>query len=211
MFSRSPEKSGYKGKRLLDLAVAVPALVLSIPLQAAAAIAVRLSMGSPVLFRQQRPGLHGQPFQMIKFRTMHDFDEGQGRTDDASRLSPLGSLLRSTSVDELPSLWSVVRGDMSIVGPRPLLTDYLDLYTPEQARRHEVLPGLTGLAQINGRNNLDWASRFAADVTYIETQSIGLDIAILVKTMSRVIGRDDVAASGHATVEPFTGSQKPRV
>lgn len=201
-----PERAGYTGKRALDLTVAVPAIVLTCPLQAVTAVAIWLTMGKPILFRQERPGLGGRTFHIVKFRTMLEIDEVRGRVDDASRLTRFGAVLRSSSVDELPSLWNVIRGEMSLVGPRPLLTQYLDLYTPEQRRRHETRPGLTGLAQTSGRNNLDWADRFAADVDYVDRQSLMLDIGILATTLVRVALGDGVSADGHATVEPYTGS-----
>ncbi len=140
--------AGYRGKRALDLAICLPALVLSLPVQALVGAAVAIKLGRPVLFRQHRPGLHGEPFELIKFRTMLPIDIGKGQTDDASRMTPMGRILRATSLDELPSLWNIVRGEMSVVGPRPLLMQYLERYTPQQARRHEVKPGLTGAAQV---------------------------------------------------------------
>jgi lipopolysaccharide/colanic/teichoic acid biosynthesis glycosyltransferase len=158
-------------KRAMDVVIAVSLLVLTLPIQAAALV-IRIRLGSPVLFRQTRPGLHGEPFEMVKFRTMADVDPALGLVDDASRMTDLGRLLRSTSVDELPTLWHVVKGDLSLVGPRPLMMDYLQRYSPEQARRHEVRPGLTGLAQISGRNALSWEDRFRLDVDYVEHHTI---------------------------------------
>lgn len=195
----------YPGKRILDLAISLPVLLLSLPVQAAAALAIRLAMGSPVLFTQTRPGLHGEPFEMRKFRTMRPVDHARGWTDDASRMTSLGSLLRSTSIDELPTLWNIVRGDMSVVGPRPLLMRYLDRYSPEQARRMEVPPGLTGLAQVNGRNAQSWEERFAYDVEYVDSCSPTLDMQILVKTVAAVLRREGITAQGEATMSEFTG------
>lgn len=193
-------------KRALDLSLAVPALVASLPVQAAVAVAVRARLGSPVLFRQERPGLGGKPFTMLKFRTMRPVDPARGWTDDASRLDGFGTWLRSTSLDELPSLWNIVRGDLSIVGPRPLLVDYLPLYTREQARRHEVRPGLTGLAQVSGRNAIDWGKRLKLDVEYVDTRSLTLDATIIARTVLSVLRRDGIAAEGEATMGRFTGT-----
>lgn len=192
-------------KRSMDLAIAVPAAALTLPLQAAIAVAIRIRLGKPVLFRQPRPGLRGRVFELVKFRTMHNVDPARGRVDDASRLDTLGRWLRSTSLDELPTLWNVVRGDLSLVGPRPLLVDYLDRYTPEQARRHEVKPGLTGLAQVNGRNAVDWEQRLRLDVTYVETAGLALDLRILARTITLVLGRQGVNAPGAATMPEFLG------
>lgn len=194
-------------QRLLDLAVAGPAFVLSLPVQAVVAGAVRWRLGSPVLFRQQRPGLHGEIFTMRKFRTMLDVDAARGLVDDEQRLTPFGTFLRSTSLDELPTLWNIVRGDMSLVGPRPLLVQYLDRYTPEQARRHDVRPGLTGLAQVSGRNALTWEDRLALDVEYVDTRSLALDLRILWRTVSTVLRREGITADGHVTMNEFMGSQ----
>jgi lipopolysaccharide/colanic/teichoic acid biosynthesis glycosyltransferase len=173
---------------------------------AVAAAAIRIAMGSPVLFCQRRPGLGGRPFTVYKFRTMT-----AGSGDDAARLTPLGWLLRATSVDELPQLWNVLRGDMSLVGPRPLLMQYLERYTPEQARRHEVLPGITGWAQINGRNALTHEQRFELDVWYVDHWSLGLDLAILGKTFVRVLSGSGISASGHATMPEFMGNGGERL
>jgi lipopolysaccharide/colanic/teichoic acid biosynthesis glycosyltransferase len=197
---------GLTLKRALDLVVAVPALLLSLPLQAVAAIAVRLTMGRPVLFRQRRPGLHGEVFELVKFRTMHHEDAALGRTDDASRLTTTGRLLRKLSLDELPSLWNVVRGDMSLVGPRPLLERYLERYTPEQARRHEVRPGLTGLAQVSGRNRLLWEDKLRIDVDYVDTHSLAGDLRILLATVRQVARGTGVSADGEATMPEFHGT-----
>jgi lipopolysaccharide/colanic/teichoic acid biosynthesis glycosyltransferase len=193
-------------KRIFDLAIAVPALVLSAPVQVAVAAAVARRLGRPVLFRQVRPGLHGKPFRMVKFRTMLPVDPARGWTDDASRMTPLGRTLRATSLDELPTLWNVVRGDMSLVGPRPLLMDYLRLYSIEQARRHEVKPGLTGLAQISGRNAISWDRKLALDVQYVDTWNLALDVRILLATVTKILRRDGISAEGHVTAPAFTGS-----
>lgn len=193
-------------KRAMDLALTVPAFVVSLPIQAAAAVAIRITMGSPVFFRQTRPGLHGEPFEMVKFRTMHHVDAARGRVTDAQRMTKVGSFLRSTSIDELPTLWNIVKGDMSLVGPRPLLMKYLPLYSPTQARRHEAKPGLTGLAQASGRNALSWEDRFDLDVEYVDNQSLGLDLRIIAQTVGAVLRRDGIAADGQATMTEFTGS-----
>ena len=196
----------YPGKRLMDLALAGPALVLSLPIQAVTALAIRVTMGSPVLFRQQRPGLHGEPFEMLKFRTMHLPDPARGLVTDAQRMTRTGAFLRSTSLDELPTLWNIVKGDMSVVGPRPLLMQYLDRYTPEQARRHEVRPGLTGLAQASGRNALSWEDKFAHDVEYVDSHSVTLDLRIILRTFIQVLRRDGISAEGEATMTEFRGT-----
>lgn len=196
-------------KRLFDLAVSVPLLIVSLPVQAVTAVAVASRLGRPVLFRQRRPGRHGLPFELLKFRSMTPVDPAADRSDDASRLPPFGRRLRASSLDELPSLWNVVRGDMSLVGPRPLLLHYLPLYTPQQARRHEVRPGLTGLAQVAGRNSISWEEKLALDVRYVETRSLRLDLTILVATVRVVISRRGVAAGGHATMAEFTGPAAP--
>jgi lipopolysaccharide/colanic/teichoic acid biosynthesis glycosyltransferase len=167
--------------------------------------ATRLRLGRPVLFRQQRPGLHNQPFDMLKFRTMLPVDPTKGQISDASRMTPLGGVLRSSSLDELPTLWNIVRGDMSLVGPRPLLMQYLERYSPEQARRHETKPGLTGLAQVSGRNALTWEEKFRHDVDYVDTQSLGLDLRIIARTVLSVIRRDGISAAGEATMPEFRG------
>jgi lipopolysaccharide/colanic/teichoic acid biosynthesis glycosyltransferase len=188
-------------KRLLDLALALPALVLFAPVLLAVALAVRLKLGPGVLFRQERPGLHGRPFFMLKFRTMLT-----GPGTDAERLTPFGRFLRGASLDELPELWNVLRGDMSLVGPRPLLMRYLPRYTPQQARRHEVLPGITGWAQVNGRNALSWEEKFALDVWYVDNRSLALDLAILWRTVLAVALRRGISAPGEATMPEFLGS-----
>lgn len=197
----------YRGKRLLDLALTTPALVLSLPVQAVAALAIRRTMGSPVLFRQRRPGLDGEPFEMLKFRTMLLPDPERGLVSDADRMTRLGGFLRSTSLDELPTLWNIVKGDMSVVGPRPLLVQYLDRYTPEQARRHEVRPGLTGLAQVSGRNAISWEEKFTHDVEYVDGLSFSLDVRIILRTVLQVLRRDGIAAEGEVTMPEFLGSE----
>lgn len=194
-------------KRALDLALTVPAAVLSVPVQALVAVAVRCTMGRPVLFRQERPGLNGETFTMVKFRTMRDPDPARGIVDDADRLTTFGRLLRATSLDELPSLWNVVRGDMSLVGPRPLLVRYLERYSPEQARRHEVRPGLTGLAQVSGRNALTWERKLELDVEYVDHHTIRGDLRILARTVSKVLRREGVTGDESATMTEFLGSR----
>ncbi|MDQ1433028.1 MAG: hypothetical protein QOF40_3630 [Actinomycetota bacterium] len=194
-------------KRVLDLIGASVALVVLSPLLAVIAVAVRVRMGSPVLFRQERPGRGGHPFLMTKFRTMTDRRGPDGELlPDAERLTGFGRFLRRTSIDELPELLNVVRGDMSLVGPRPLLMEYLPLYSAEQARRHEVRPGITGWAQVNGRNAVSWGEKFALDVWYVDHRSTRLDLEILGRTVSQVFSGDGVSAPGHATMEPFRGS-----
>lgn len=196
-------------KRTLDIVIAASVLLITSPLLLLLALAVRLNLGTPVLFRQQRPGLHGRPFTMVKFRTMRDAVGRDGRAlPDADRLTPFGKLLRSTSLDELPELWNVLRGNMSLVGPRPLLMEYLDRYTPEQARRHEVRPGVTGWAQVHGRNAVSWDERFRLDVWYVEHQSLMLDLQILVRTFTTVLRRTGVSAQGEATMSVFEGSAR---
>ncbi|PKD79820.1 sugar transferase [Acinetobacter radioresistens] len=195
-------------KRLLDIIIASIALILLSPLYALVAYKVKKNLGSPVLFRQVRPGLHGKPFEMIKFRTMKDAMDEQGNPlPDSERLTPFGQMLRSTSLDEMPELWNVIKGDMSIVGPRPLLMEYLPLYSPEQAKRHDVRPGMTGHAQVNGRNAIGWEEKFKLDTWYVENQSIWLDFKIMFKTVHKVLAKDDISAEGEATMTRFTGSQ----
>lgn len=195
-------------KRAFDVAASACALILLSPVIAIVAFMVSCKLGRPVLFRQMRPGLHGKPFQMLKFRTMLDAKDSNGnQLPDAERLTPFGRKLRSTSLDELPGLWSVLMGDMSLVGPRPLLTRYLDRYTPEQARRHDVKPGWTGWAQVNGRNALSWEQKFAYDVWYVDNQSFWLDLKILFLTVWKVVRRDGISAEGEATMPEFMGSQ----
>lgn len=197
-------------KRVLDLTITVPLFIASLPLQAIIAVMVAVKLGRPVLFSQERPGLGGAPFTMRKFRTMLTVDPFAGHLDDASRMTPLGALLRSTSLDELPTLWNIVRGDMSLVGPRPLLMRYLDRYTPEQARRHEMRPGLTGLAQISGRNTLSWDEKFRLDLEYVENQCMAMDFRILRKTISAVLRREGIAADGEVTMPEFMGGSPSR-
>ncbi|WP_340600815.1 sugar transferase [Acinetobacter sp. HZNU-JH01] len=194
-------------KRLLDIVIASTALVLLSPLYVFVAYKVKKNLGSPVLFRQVRPGLHGKPFEMIKFRTMKDAVDAQGNPlPDSERLTPFGKMLRSTSLDEMPELWNVIKGDMSIVGPRPLLMEYLPLYNKEQAKRHDVRPGMTGHAQVNGRNAISWEEKFKLDTWYVENQSIWLDFKIMLKTVKKVIAKDDISEAGEATMTKFTGS-----
>ena len=191
---------------MLDVVGATAGLVVTSPVQAVAAVAVRRELGSPVLFRQQRPGLGGRPFSLLKLRTMRDAVDASGRVlPDSSRLTPMGRRLRAWSIDELPELWNVLRGDMSLVGPRPLLMEYLGRYTPAQARRHEVRPGVTGLAQVSGRNALSWEEKFALDVWYADHVSLGLDLRILWRTVRVVVARDGISASGHETMPEFRG------
>ena len=197
-------------KRLLDVGVAVPALLLLLPVLAAAALVVRYAIGRPVLFRQLRPGLHGQPFTLVKFRTMHDVDPSRGVVADEDRLTPVGRALRALSIDELPTLWNVVRGDMSLVGPRPLLMDYLGRYSPAQWRRHEVRPGVTGLAQVSGRNALSWAEKFTLDTWYVDHRSLALDLRILARTVPAVLRGTGVRAEGAATAHEFVGTSATR-
>jgi lipopolysaccharide/colanic/teichoic acid biosynthesis glycosyltransferase len=194
-------------KRVFDLTVAgLGLLVLALPLLVLSGL-IRYKLGSPVLFRQERPGLHGQPFQMVKFRTMTNECGADGALlPDAHRLTSFGLLLRASSLDELPELWNVLKGEMSLVGPRPLLMEYLPLYTPEQARRQEVLPGITGWAQVNGRNAISWEDKFALDVWYVNHRSLGLDVRILWMTVKKVLLRDGIALVGEATTIKFKGT-----
>jgi sugar transferase EpsL len=195
-----------RGKRLFDLVVSAILLVLLAPVIGIVALAVRMRLGSPVLFRQQRPGLMGRPFTMLKFRTMIDARNGEGRPlPDEQRLPPFGAALRRLSLDELPELWNVLRGDMSLVGPRPLLMAYLDRYTPDQARRQEVSPGVTGLAQVDGRNSLSWEDKFRLDVTYVDNVSPGLDLRILIRTVQTVLTGRGISAEGCVTMTEFLG------
>jgi lipopolysaccharide/colanic/teichoic acid biosynthesis glycosyltransferase len=196
-------------KRLLDIIIASIALILLSPLYAFVAYKVKKNLGSPVLFRQVRPGLHGKPFEMIKFRTMKDAVDAQGNPlPDSERLTPFGQMLRSSSLDEMPELWNVIKGDMSIVGPRPLLMEYLPLYNTEQAKRHHVRPGMTGHAQVNGRNALGWEEKFKLDSWYVEHQSTLLDFKIMFKTVHKVLAKDDISAEGEATMTKFTGTSR---
>ena len=196
-------------KRLLDIVIASIALVILSPLYIFVAYKVKKNLGSPVLFRQVRPGLNGIPFEMIKFRTMKDAVDIQGNPlPDHVRLTPFGKMLRSTSLDEMPELWNVIKGDMSIVGPRPLLMEYLPLYNTEQAKRHNVRPGMTGHAQVNGRNAIGWDEKFKLDTWYVENQSVWLDFKIMLKTVKKVIAKDDINEAGEATMSKFTGSSE---
>ena len=199
-------------KRLFDLIAAFFALLLlALPL-ALLAWQVRRKLGSPVFFTQVRPGLHGKPFKMVKFRTMTSERGPDGELlPDAVRLTPFGRFLRSSSLDELPELWNVLKGDMSLVGPRPLLMEYLPLYSPAQARRHEVRPGITGWAQVNGRNAISWEDKFKLDVWYVDHRSLWLDIKILWLTVKKVLVREGISAAGEATMGKFTGSSTNRV
>jgi len=196
-------------KRGIDVAAATVGLVLfAVPMLAAAA-AIRVSMGSPVIFRQQRPGKAGAPFELLKFRTMRrPLSSERATDDDGMRITALGAFLRRTSLDELPTLWNVLRGDMSLVGPRPLLMEYLPLYSPEQSRRHAVRPGLTGWAQIHGRNDQTWEERLAMDVWYVDHQSLLLDLRIIAATIGKVLSGAGVSSPGHATMPKFRGGKK---
>lgn len=196
-------------KRLFDLVLSCVALfILGIPLLILIVL-VRTRLGSPVFFRQMRPGMHGKPFVMVKFRTMTDVRGADGvLLPDAERLTPFGRFLRASSLDELPELWNVIKGEMSLVGPRPLLMEYLPLYSAEQARRHEVRPGVTGWAQVNGRNALSWDEKFALDVWYVDHRSLWLDVRILWLTVRKVLVREGISAAGDATMPKFTGTRK---
>lgn len=194
-------------KRPVDLLVSSVALVTSLPLQLGIAAAVAKKLGRPVLYRQVRPGLNGEPFELVKFRTMTDERDEEGELlPDNLRLTSFGKFLRSTSLDELPELFNVIRGDMSLVGPRPLLMRYLPLYSEEQMRRHDVRPGITGLAQVNGRNNQTWESKFEWDLAYVDAVSFKLDLQILWRTVLQVLARKDVQTPNHATSPPFLGT-----
>lgn len=194
-------------KRFFDVGISATVLVLLSPVMAVVAWQIRRQMGVGVLFRQVRPGLNGEPFEMVKFRTMKDAVDAEGNLlPDAERMTSLGRFLRSTSLDELPELWNVLKGDMSLVGPRPLLMEYLPLYSPEQLRRHEVRPGLTGWAQVNGRNALGWQQKFELDVWYVDNRSWWLDMKILFLTVKLVLMRDGISAEGEATMSRFTGN-----
>lgn len=194
-------------KRVMDIILASVALVLAGPVLLAIAAVIRVTIGGPVLFRQQRPGLHGKPFMMIKFRTMSDARDADGKLlPDAERLTRFGKLLRSTSLDELPELLNVLRGEMSLIGPRPLLMQYLDRYSPEQARRHEVRPGITGWAQINGRNAISWEQKFSLDVWYVDHHSLALDLKIMFLTVWKIVKREGISQPGQATMQEFMGT-----
>lgn len=195
-------------KRFVDITGSILGLVLLSPILLIVWVMVRRDMGSPVLFRQTRPGLNGQPFQMVKFRTMRDATDSSGNPlPDSERLTNFGRFLRSSSLDELPELWNVLRGDMSLVGPRPLLMEYLSLYSPKQARRHEVRPGVTGWAQINGRNSVSWDEKFEFDVWYVNYRTFWLDLKIIWLTIRKVFKRDGISAAGEATMPKFKGNK----
>jgi lipopolysaccharide/colanic/teichoic acid biosynthesis glycosyltransferase len=195
-------------KRLIDLVFGSLILVLVSPVILAIAVLVRLKLGSPVLFRQRRPGKDDEIFEIVKFRTMLPPDLEKGLVTDAERMTPFGAWLRETSLDELPELWNVIKGDMSLVGPRPLLIQYLERYSPEQRRRHDVRPGMTGLTQVTGRNALPWSEKFALDVRYVDERSLRLDMAILLATIPKVLGRSGVSAEGEATAPEFMGNHE---
>lgn len=195
-------------KRLFDILASSLGLLLLSPVIAIVAWQIRRKLGSPVLFRQVRPGLDGKPFEMIKFRTMRDAVDAQGNPlPDSERMTPFGSFLRSSSLDELPELWNVLKGDMSLVGPRPLLMEYLPLYSPEQYRRHEVRPGVSGWAQVNGRNALSWEDKFKLDVWYVDNRSFWLDLKVIFLTLKKVVVREGISAEGEATMSKFTGEK----
>lgn len=194
-------------KRLLDIAGSVFGMVVLSPVFLVLWIMVRRKLGSPVLFRQVRPGLHGRPFEMLKFRTMRDSIDTDGVVlPDSERLTDFGKRLRATSLDELPELWNVLKGDMSLVGPRPLLMEYLPLYSPAQARRHEVKPGITGWAQVNGRNAISWEQKFALDVWYVENRNLWLDLKILFMTVAKAVRREGITGDNSVSAERFTGN-----
>ncbi|MEL4285070.1 sugar transferase [Shewanella xiamenensis] len=198
-------------KRLFDFLVSLIALILLSPIIALVAWKIRKNLGSPVLFRQTRPGLHGKPFEMVKFRTMKDAVDGKGNPlPDSERMTAFGDKLRNSSLDELPELWNVLKGDMSLVGPRPLLMQYLPLYSPEQARRHEVRPGVTGWAQINGRNAISWEDKFKLDVWYVDNRSFWLDFKILLLTVKKVLIKDGISANDHVTMPEFLGKNNEK-
>ena len=195
-------------KRFMDISGALVGLTLGAPVLLGVAVGVRVLIGAPVFFTQVRPGLQGKPFRMVKFRTMSDARGPDGQLlPDAERLLPFGRFLRSTSLDELPELWNVLKGEMSLVGPRPLLIEYLPLYSSRQARRHEVRPGVTGWAQVNGRTAISWEQKFELDVWYVEQRSIWLDLKVIVLTIKKVLGREGISAGGEATMPRFTGSK----
>lgn len=198
-------------KRLIDLVGATVLLVVTAPIQIVVAALVWRKLGRPVLFRQERPGRDGAPFTLLKFRTMRPEDPAKGLISNDDRVTPIGQRLRSWSLDELPSLWNILRGDMSLVGPRPLLMKYLPLYTPEQQRRHEVRPGLTGLAQVSGRNALTWIDRFALDVQYVDNRSLLFDLRVLFRTAYKVLRREGVNSEGHVVGTAFTGTPEETV
>ena len=194
-------------KRLFDIVVSLLALVLLSPVLVVLFFLIRMKLGTPVFFTQTRPGVDGKPFKMIKFRTMLEATDAQGNPlPDAERMTPFGRMLRATSMDELPELWNVLKGDMSLVGPRPLLMEYIPLYSREQFRRHEVRPGITGWAQVNGRNAISWEERFKLDVWYVENHNLWLDLKIIFLTVKRVLQRDGISQEGQATMTKFTGN-----
>ncbi|MFV0453628.1 MAG: sugar transferase [Pseudomonas sp.] len=208
MASKPKVRSLPAVKRLFDILASAFGLLLLSPVIGIVAWLIRRKLGSPVLFRQVRPGLHGKPFEMIKFRTMRDAVDALGNPlPDSERMTPFGSFLRSTSLDELPELWNVLKGDMSLVGPRPLLMEYLPLYSPEQSRRHDVRPGVTGWAQVNGRNALSWEDKFWLDVWYVDNRSFWLDLKVIFMTINKVVVRDGISGEGEATMSKFTGNR----
>lgn len=195
-------------KRAFDIIVSSIALIILLPVILFIALLIRLNLGSPVFFQQTRPGLHGKPFEMVKFRTMIDAEDASGNPlPDEVRLTPFGKFLRASSLDELPELWAVLKGEMSLVGPRPLLMEYLPLYSEEQMHRHDVLPGITGWAQVKGRNALSWDNKFILDVWYVNNQSFWLDIKILFMTVKKVLLGDGISAEGHVTANKFRGNK----
>jgi len=201
--------TNYLLKRVIDILISLIGIFILFPIIVIVAWQIHRNLGSPVLFHQVRPGMHGKPFRMIKFRSMLDAVDAQGNVlPDEVRLSSFGRFLRSTSLDELPELWNVLKGDMSLVGPRPLLMEYLPLYSLEQARRHEVRPGVTGWAQINGRNTISWEEKLKLDVWYVDNQSLWLDIKILLLTVKKVFIREGISAAGEATMQTFKGNAK---
>lgn len=196
-------------KRFFDILSAGVALLVMLPVLLSLYLLIRIKLGSPVFFKQARPGIYGRPFKMVKFRTMTDTRDEAGKLlPDIERLTSFGKIIRATSLDELPELWNVLKGDMSLVGPRPLLCEYLELYTLEQARRHEVRPGITGWAQVNGRNMLSWDEKLRLDVWYVDNQSFFLDMKIIFLTIKKVIKREGISGSGHVTSEKFKGSDR---
>ena len=207
MHVAEPSRYYAPTKRLLDVAAASVGLIVAAPIMAVTAAAVRQNLGSPVLFKQERPGKDEKIFTLYKFRSMRDVDPEKGLVTDADRLTKFGKLLRSSSLDELPSLWNVLKGDMSLVGPRPLLVEYLALYTDEQRRRHLVRPGITGLAQASGRNGLEWEETFALDVEYVDNRSLGADARILLQTLLTVLRREGISYPGQATIHRFEGAK----
>ncbi|MFM2606131.1 sugar transferase [Vibrio chagasii] len=196
-------------KRLFDIFASLLALILLSPIIAVVAWKIKQNLGSPVLFRQTRPGLNGKPFEMVKFRTMKDAVDKHGNPlPDSERMTPFGSKLRNSSLDELPELWNVLKGEMSLVGPRPLLMEYISLYSDEQRRRHEIRPGVTGWAQINGRNAISWEAKFELDVWYVDNRSVLLDIKIIILTLKKVFVREGISADDHATMPVFKGTEE---